>query len=46
MIHWGKNKEINEAVGELLQCLLRSKWNPMTTHSHGSWRFEVEIINN
>ena len=39
-----KNKERNEAVSELSQRLLRSKWNPMATYSYGTWRFYVEII--
>ena len=46
IIRWDKNKEINEAVNELSQHLIRSKWNPMATHSHGSWSFYVEIRNN
>ena len=46
MIRWEKNKEINETVSELPQRLLRSKWNPMATHGHGSWSFDVEIGNN
>ena len=46
MICWDKNKERNEAVSELPQHLLRSKWNHMATHSHGYWRFDVEIIDN
>ena len=33
MILWDKNNERNEAVIELPQRLLRSKWYPMATHS-------------
>ena len=46
VIHLGKNKERNEAVSDFPQHMLRSKWNPMATHSHSSWSFDVEIINN
>ena len=46
MIPWDKNEEINEAVSELPQHLLRQKWNPMVTHSHGFWIFDVEIKKN
>ena len=41
MIRWGGNKERNEAVSELPQRLLRKKCNTMTTHSYGSWSFDV-----
>ena len=43
IILWEKNKEINAAVIEFPQSLLKSKCNPMATHSHGSWIFDVEI---
>ena len=40
IIRWDKNKEINESVSELPQCLLRSKCDPMENHIHGFWRFD------
>ena len=46
MIHWDKNKERNDSVSELPQRLLRSKCNPVATHSRSSWIFDIEIINN
>ena len=46
MICWGGNKGRNEAVSEFPQRLIRSKWNPMATHIHRYWCFDIEIINN
>ena len=46
MIRWDKNKEINEADGELSKRLLRKKWNHMETYSHASWSFDVENKSN
>ena len=43
MIRWGGNKETNESVSGLTHRLIRSEWNSMATHSHGSWRFNVEM---
>ena len=42
MIRLEKNKEINEAVSELPQRLIRLKWNHMVTHGHGYWSLTLE----
>ena len=46
MIYWEKSKERNEAVSELPQRLFSSELNPMATHIHDYWSFDVEMRNN
>ena len=42
-ICWDADEKRNQDVSETVETLKKSKWNPKGKHSHGEWRFDVEV---
>ena len=48
MLSWSSGEKIREETRQSVSCLSAcsgTKWNPVATHIHSSWSFDVEKIN-
>ena len=45
MVLWGKIREETRQSVSCLSACSGTKWNPVATHIHSSWSFDVEKIN-